>query len=79
MFGLFEYLVMPFGLTNAPATFNKMMENLFRAHQSYTGVFFDNIIIYSKSLEEHKQHLEVIFKNFRENKIYVSKKKSEFS
>ena len=41
-------------------------------------MFFDNIIIYSKSLEEHKQHLEVMFKILRENKLYVNQKKSEF-
>ena len=77
-YGLYEYLVMPFGLTNAPATFNRMMEKLFRPHQSFTGVFFDDIIIYSKSLQEHKQHLKVIFQVLRDNKLYINQKKSEF-
>ena len=53
-FGLYEYLVMPFGLTNALATFNHMMEQLFRPNRSFIGVFFDDIIIYSKTLEEHR-------------------------
>ena len=77
MFGLYEYLVMPFGLTNAPSTFNCMMEQLFRPHRSFIGVFFDDIIIYYKTLEEHKEHLRVIFEVLRENKLYINQKKSE--
>ncbi|MCO5608595.1 hypothetical protein L7F22_062808 [Adiantum nelumboides] len=77
-FGLYEYLVMPFGLTNAPATFNRMMERIFRPHRNFTGVFFDDVIIYSKTIEEHKEHLKVIFQALRDNKLYVNQKKSEF-
>ncbi|MCO5546674.1 hypothetical protein L7F22_000109 [Adiantum nelumboides] len=54
-FGLYEYLVMPFGLTNAPPTVNCMMERIFQPHQNFTGVFFDDVIIYSKSMEKHKK------------------------
>ena len=77
-FGLYEYIVMPFGLTNVPKTFNRLMEKLFRSNQSFMGVFFDDIIIHSKSLEEHKQHLKVIFQVLRDNKLYINQKKSEF-
>ena len=76
-FSLYEYLVMPFGLDNAPTKFKCTMEKLFQPHQNYTRVFFENIIIYSKSLEEHKQYLEVIFKSLRENKFFVNQKKSK--
>ena len=69
---------MPFGLTNAPATFNRMKDRMFRKHRAYTGVFFDDIIIYSKSLEEHKCHLKAVFQELRDNKLYVNGKKSEF-
>ncbi|MGC8050141.1 reverse transcriptase family protein, partial [Salmonella enterica] len=65
-------------LTNAPATFNRMMERIFRPHRNFTGVFFDDVIIYSKTIEEHKEHLKVIFQALRDNKLYVNQKKSEF-
>ncbi|MCO5563349.1 hypothetical protein L7F22_016990 [Adiantum nelumboides] len=77
-FGLYEYLVMPFGLTNAPATFNCMMERIFRPHCNFTGVLFGDVIIYSKTIEEHKEHLKIMFQALRDNKFYISKKKSEF-
>ncbi len=60
-FGLYEFLVMPFGLTNAPATFNRMMDKIFRPYRSFTGVFFDDIIIFLKTLEEHKEHRKKVF------------------
>ena len=78
MFGLFESLVMPFGLTNACATFNKMMDNLFRLLISYIGVFFDNVIVYSKSIDDHKIHLQEVFQVLRAKKLYINLKKSEF-
>ena len=77
-FGLYEYLVTPFGLTNAPATFNRLMDKIFRKLRSYTGVFFDDIIVYSKTLEEHKEHLAKVFEELKEHKLYVNSKKSEF-
>ena len=61
-YSLYEYLVMPFGLTNAPATFNRLMDRIFRKHCSYRGVFFDDIIVHCKTLEEHKEHLAQVFK-----------------
>ncbi|MCO5548421.1 hypothetical protein L7F22_001877 [Adiantum nelumboides] len=57
-FGLYECLVMLFGLTNAPATFDRMRERIFRPYRNFIGVFFDDVIIYSKSIEEHKKHLQ---------------------
>ena len=77
-FGLYEYLVMPFGLTNAPATFNRLMDRIFCKHRSYTGVFFDDIIVHSKTLEEHKEHLAQVFKELQKHKLFVNSKKSEF-
>ena len=69
---------MPFGLTNAPATFNRLMDRIFRKHPYFIGVFFDDIIVYSKTLEEHKEHLAKVFGEIKEHKLYVNSKKSEF-
>ena len=54
-FGHFEWLVMPFGLTNAPATFVKLMNSIFRPLMNKTVVIYmDDILVYSKTLQEHK-------------------------
>ena len=76
--GLYEFIVMPFGLTNASATFNQMIEHIFHKHHTYTGVFFDNIIIYSKTLEDYKSRLRAIFQELSDNKLFINGKMSEF-
>ena len=77
-FGLYEFLVMPFGLTNARATFNRMMDRIFRPYRQYVGTFFDDMIVYSKSEEEHREHLTAVFNELRSNRLLINGKKSEF-
>ena len=69
---------MPFDLTNAPATFNRLMDNIFRKHRNFIGVFFDDIIVCSRSLDEHKAQLAMVFDELQAHKLYVNHKKSEF-
>ena len=76
--GLYEYLMMPFGFTNALATFHCLMDRVFHKYLSFIGVFFDGIIVYSKTLKDHKKHLSKVFHELQEHKLYVNSKKIEF-
>jgi hypothetical protein len=70
---------MPFGLTNAPAVFMDLMNRVFQPYlDQFVVVFIDDILIYSKSLEKHEQHLRVVLQTLRDHKLYVKLKKCEF-
>ncbi|MCW2743449.1 MAG: uncharacterized protein JWR45_3871 [Blastococcus sp.] len=78
-YGHFEFLVLPFGLTNAPATFMHLMHSIFRPYlDAFVIVFLDDILIYSKTEEEHKQHLRVVLDLLRKHKLYAKESKCEF-
>ena len=70
---------MSFGLTNAPAYFMNLMNKVFMDElDKFVVVFIDDILIYSKCVQEHDQHLRVVLEKLRENKLYAKFSKCEF-
>lgn len=77
-YGHFEFLVLPFGLTNAPGTFMHLMHETFRKFlDDFVLVFLDDILIYSKTLEEHEQHVRQVLEVLRKEKLYAKESKCE--
>ena len=64
-YGHYEFVVMPFGITNAPAIFVCLMNNVMHKYlDKFVVIFIDDILIYSKSEEEHKEHLKLSCKSY---------------
>ncbi|CAI7815254.1 unnamed protein product [Closterium sp. NIES-54] len=79
-YGSYEYLVVPFGLTNAPATFQAEMNHILRPLlDECVVVYLDDILIYSRDMKQHIEHLRRIFEILRRDKFYVKLSKSEFA
>ena len=78
-YGHYEFLVMPFGLTNVPAAFMDLMQRVFRPFlDQCVIVFIDDVLVYSKSSEEHDQHLRMILQTLRQHELYTKLSKCEF-
>jgi hypothetical protein len=78
-YGLFEFLVLPFGLTNAPATFMTLMHRVFHDYlDKFMLVYLDDLLIFSKSLDEHLGHLRLALQRLRDHHLFAKRSKCIF-
>jgi hypothetical protein len=78
--GHFEYVVLPFGLTNAPATFQSLMNTVLADFlRKFALVFFDDILVYSLTLDDHINHLRVVLEVLRHHQLYAKFSKCTFA
>jgi Reverse transcriptase (RNA-dependent DNA polymerase) len=76
----FEFLVMPFGLTNAPSTFQAVMNDVFREYlDDFVMVYIDDILIFSRTAEDHFRHVELILARLRQHQLFAKRSKCEFN
>ncbi|XP_019096481.1 PREDICTED: uncharacterized protein LOC109130861 [Camelina sativa] len=78
-YGQYDFVVMPFGLTNAPATFMRLMNEVFHEYlDRFVIIFIDDILIYSRSAEEHAEHLRKVLERLREKRLFAKFSKCKF-
>jgi hypothetical protein len=78
-YGLYEYTVISFGLTNALAYFMYLLNKVFmECLDKFVVVFIDDILVYSRSEEEHEEHLHLVLQKLRDHKLYAKLRKYEF-
>ncbi|GBG72145.1 hypothetical protein CBR_g11078 [Chara braunii] len=79
-YGHYEFIVMPFGLTNAPTTFQRCMNDLFRPWlDRFVVVYLNDILVFSRTLEEHQGHLRQVLEKPREANFKINAKKCDWA
>jgi len=77
--GLYEWLVMTFGLRNAPSTFMRLMNEMLKEYiGKFVIVYLDDILIFSRTREEHLQHVRKVLEKLQQNKLLINLKKCTF-
>jgi hypothetical protein len=78
-YGLYEYKMISFGLTNTPIYFMCLMNTFFMEYlDKFVLVFIDDILVYSRSEEEHEEHLHLVLQKLRDHRLYAKLSKCEF-
>jgi hypothetical protein len=78
-FGHFEFRVMTFGFTNAPATFQRIMNDVLRPFlRKFVLCYMDDILIFSKTAEEHRMHVDQVLAKLAEHKLFAKESKCSF-
>jgi hypothetical protein len=78
--GHFQFRVLPFGLTNAPTTFQCLMNSIFADYmRKFVLVFMDDILIFRKTIDEHIEHVRLVFQTLHDNTLFIKFRKCTFA
>jgi hypothetical protein len=71
-FGQYEWIVLPFGLKNAPSEFQKIMNDIFNAYSEFIIVYIDDVLVFSKNIDQHIKHLKIFKDIIKRNGLVIS-------
>jgi RNase H-like domain found in reverse transcriptase/Reverse transcriptase (RNA-dependent DNA polymerase)/Integrase zinc binding domain/gag-polyprotein putative aspartyl protease len=77
--GHFEYLTLPMGMANSPSIFVALMNDVFHGMEEFVLVYLDDILVFSKTPEEHVGHLRQVLERLRKHELYAKRSKCEFN